>query len=436
MFCVDRNEKVNVVRLPVEFQEFGLEILANLPEHVLQERQGGVIQAALPIFGDEHQMRFQIKNTVPAFTNVHLTPRMPNLVCVQETRLATRTLKVRIRDKHAKVLCRMARGVNYVWNYANAYARHEWKAKRQFVRYAGPGGFAAQTAGVAKELGLLADTVQKVCAQLDLSKRQHKKAWLHFRGKKSLGWIPFKGVTLTLEDGGFTFMKRRFQVWDSYGLGRFEAKDGNLVQDARGHWFLCVPVEMDGLELPEAPDAVGIDLGLKDAAVASDGQMLKAKWYHGIQEKLAVAQRAHRKRRVKALHAKAKNQRQDALHKFSTALVKHYGAIFVGDVCTDFLIKFSPKSTLDAGHGILKAQFRYKSQQASRTFAEVSEKWTTQTCSECGSIAGPKGRAGLNEREWVCPNCGAFHDRDVNAARNIRNLGLGHEPPAGGIPQL
>lgn len=137
--------------------------------------------------------------------------------------------------------------VNQVWNYVNAYARHEWKAKRRFVRYAGPGGLAEQTAGAAKELGLLADTVQKVCAQFDTSKRQFKKAWLHFRGKKSLGWIPFKGVTLVLEAGGFRFMKRRFQVWDSYGLERFEAKDGSLVQDTRGRWYLCVPVEVDDL---------------------------------------------------------------------------------------------------------------------------------------------------------------------------------------------
>ena len=129
--------------------------------------------------------------------------------------MATRTLKVRIRDKHAKLLCRMARSVNYVWNYGNAYARHEWKAKRRFVRYSGPGGLADQTSGVAQELGLLADTVQKVCTQFDQSKRQHKKAWLHFRGKKSLGWIPFKGVTLTApppEGRGFPEHRSRDMV--------------------------------------------------------------------------------------------------------------------------------------------------------------------------------------------------------------------------------
>jgi rubredoxin len=243
-----------------------------------------------------------------------------------------------------------------MWNYANAYARHEWKAKRRFVNYAGPGGLAGQTSGAAKDLGLHSGTVQKVCAQFDTSKHQHGKAWLRFRGRKALGWVPFKGAHLQLEDGGFRFMKQRFQVWDSYGLGRFTARDGSLVQDA--------------------------------------------------------------------------------LNKFSTGLVRQYGAIFVGDVSTALLLQFSPKSTLDAGHGILKNQLRYKSQQAGRKFAEVSEKWTTQTCSACGCTAGPKGRAGLNERAWVCPECGASHDRDVNAARNILALGLRHGPPAGGIRPL
>ena len=349
--------------------------------------------------------------------------------------MAIKTLKFRIRDKHAKTLERMARSVNCVWNYVNAYARNEWKAKRKFVKYAGPTGTADQTSGAAKELGLHSGTVQKVCVQFDLSKRQQKKAWLKFRGKKSLGWVPFKGDHIKLEENGFTFMKKRFQVWDSYGLGNFKAKDGNIVQDSMGRWFLCVPVEVEIHVLPESTP-VGIDLGLKDAAVCSSGERLNAKWYHAAQNNLAIAQRAKKKKRVKAIHAKTKNQRQDALHKFSTNLVRQYGSIFVGDVNTEFLIKFSPKSTLDAGHGILKNQLRYKSQQASRKYVEVSEKWTTQTCSVCKCIAGPKGRAGLNERAWICPNCGTSHDRDINAARNILALGLGHESPAGGIPRL
>jgi transposase len=257
---------------------------------------------------------------------------------------------------------------------------------------------------------------------------------LKFRGKKSLGWIPTSGASIKLFDGGFRFMKKNFQVWDSYGLGNFKAKDCNISQDSRGRWYLCVPVEFPDLTLPENPKAVGIDLGLKDSAVTSEGQKLTAKWYHRIQKQLAGAQRAKKKNRTQALHAKAKNQRLDAIHKFTTQLVRIYGSIFVGDVSSEFLIKFSSKSALDAGHGILRNQLRYKSQQAGRNYLRVSESFTTQTCSACGSKAGPKGYAGLNERLWICNGCGASHDRDINSAINIRNLGLGHRPLVEGNP--
>lgn len=349
--------------------------------------------------------------------------------------MSIKTLRVRIKDKHSRVLSGMAASVNIVWNYLNEYARHEWKAKRVFVGNYGPSGFAAQTVGAAKQLGILAWTIQSVCENIETQKKRNKKAWLKSRGKKSLGWIPFKSDTVRMGDGFFVFMKQRFDVWDSYGLSGFEAKSGNIVQDSRGNWFLCVSTEIERTDVVDRIEPVGVDLGLKDVATVSDGQKLTAKWYHRIQEKLAVAQRANNKKRVRALHAKAKNQRQDALHKFSTVLVRQYGAIYVGDVSTEFLIKFSPKSTMDAGHGMLKSMLRYKSQQAGRVYAEVSEKFTTQTCSECGSIAGPRGRAGLNERAWTCRGCGTSHDRDVNAARNILALGLGHGPLAGGMAE-
>jgi len=149
---------------------------------------------------------------------------------------------------------------------------------------------------------------------------------------------------------------------------------------------------------------------------------------------LGIAQRAGKKCRVKAIHAKIKNQRKDMLHKFSTAMVKDYGAIFVGDVASAKLVKTKmAKSTLDAGWASLKTMLEYKSHQAGVVFEVVNENYTTQTCSCCGVIpaSSPKGRAGLRIREWTCSGCGAVHDRDVNAARNI--LAAGHRRLAAGI---
>ena len=184
-------------------------------------------------------------------------------------------------------------------------------------------------------------------------------------------------------------------------------------------------------------EAVGIDLGLKECATTSTGEKLEGRWYRVNELAIAKAQRARKRKRVKAIHAKIKNQRQDALHKFSTALVQKNAAIFVGDVSSAKLVKTKmAKSTLDAGWAMLKTMLEYKSHQAGIVFEVVNESYTTQTCSCCGAIpaSSPKGRAGLGIREWVCSDCGAVHDRDVNAAKNI--LAAGHRRLAEGIPVL
>jgi IS605 OrfB family transposase len=153
--------------------------------------------------------------------------------------------------------------------------------------------------------------------------------------------------------------------------------------------------------------------------------------------KLAVAQRANKKHRVKAIHAQIANRRKDFLHKLSTRLVKENGAIFVGNVNAAGLAKTKmAKSVLDAGWSTFRTMLQYKCDNAAVWFEEVNESYSTQTCSSCGVIpsSSPKGLAGLNKRDWECCECGAVHDRDTNAALNIR--ARGHARLAAGIPVL
>jgi transposase len=97
-----------------------------------------------------------------------------------------------------------------------------------------------------------------------------------------------------------------------------------------------------------------------------------------------------------------------------------YQKIIVGDVSSLKLVKTRmAKSVLDSGWGMLKSFLDYKSQQAARSFEVVSERNTSVTCSACGALSGPRGVNGLIVRSWVCRHCGEWHDRDVNAARNI-----------------
>jgi len=108
------------------------------------------------------------------------------------------------------------------------------------------------------------------------------------------------------------------------------------------------------------------------------------------------------------------------LHKFSRRIVNTYQTIYIGDVSSLKLAKTRmAKSVLDSGWGMLKKFLEYKSQQAARTFEVVNERNTSVTCCTCGALSGPRGVNGLIVRSWICRDCGEWHDRDVNAARNI-----------------
>ena len=355
----------------------------------------------------------------------------------------TKTLKLRLKDKHAKVLRQMACEVNQVWNHINevsAKAARPFHGKPQYLS-----GYDLQkyTAGFSKcdDVKVGSGTVQLVCTEYATRRKQFKKTRLHWRvsnpksSKYSLGWIPFKGGHAKYKAGQIQFAGKKFSLWDSYGLSKYELRTGSFTEDSRGHWYFNVTVEVPEFIGPRLPaPAVGIDLGLKDCATASNTQQLHGRWYRQHELELAKAQRAKKRKRVKAIHAKIKNQRKDDMHQFSTTLVRENAAIFVGDVAAARLVKTKmAKSTLDAGWSSLKTMLETKSHQAGIVFMEVNEAYSTQTCSCCGSISAssPKGRAGLGIREWTCSDCGAEHDRDVNAARNILALGL--KRLAGGI---
>ena len=340
--------------------------------------------------------------------------------------LVTRTLKIRVKDKHAVLLQRMATQVNQVWNFCNETSSRSIRERSTWLS-----GFDLQkyTNGFSKCDGVLigSKTIQQVCEEYVTRRKQFKKAKLRWRvsnpksSGRSLGWIPFKSGALVYANGQIQFAGHRLSLWDSYGLSNYKLRAGNFNQDSRGRWYLNVVVQIPSVA-SAGTRSVGMDLGVKTAVTTSDGQKLEGHWYRDQEEALARAQRAKKKDRVRAIHAKIANQRKDALHKFSHAMVSQYGAIFVGNISSQWMLKTSSaKGTLDASWSRLKIMLEYKSQQAGVIFEVVNEAYTTQTCSCCGNIpsSSPKGRAGLRVREWTCSDCGAHHDRDVNAAINI-----------------
>jgi putative transposase len=128
--------------------------------------------------------------------------------------------------------------------------------------------------------------------------------------------------------------------------------------------------------------------------------------------------------RPRSRHAKSASRRKHALHKYSRAVVNHAGAVFVANIASEWPIKSGhAKATLDLGWARLRNRLQYKCDQAGVAFAQVDERYTTQTCCECFRLGGPKARSGLGVRQWVCQQCGTVHDRDLNAALNLARLG-------------
>jgi putative transposase len=359
--------------------------------------------------------------------------------------VVTRILRLRLKDKHASALREKAFWVNQVWNYCNDLSHKVLQRER---KYLSAGDMDRYTSGASREgVPLHSQTIQAVSAEYVTRRRQFKKPKLRWRvsggARRSLGWVPFKTSALRYRNGQLWLsgLDKPLSLWDSYGLSSYTLGSGCFSEDARGRWYLNVQVKVKRAEsVASAPGsvsrAVGIDLGLKDFLSTSDGLAAEApRFYRSLEPQLAIAQRANKAARVKALHAKIKNRRKDALHKLSTALVNDYGAIFVGNVNAAALAKTSmAKSVLDAGWSAFRTMLQYKCDSAGVWFEEVNEAYSTVTCSSCKKRSGPTGLEGLRIREWTCPECGAHHDRDVNAARNI--LALGRERLAGGIPFL
>jgi putative transposase len=323
------------------------------------------------------------------------------------------------------LLNQQARAVNFVWNYCNDRQKDALRFSRRWHT-----GFDLNklTTGSSKELGLHSGTVNAVCEQYAKSRAQKKRPYLRYRGSKALGWVPLKGRELKREGEAFRFAGNTFRVFQSRNLPEGPIRDGtNFSRDRRGNWFLNIVIDVIEPEARAPIRGVGIDLGLKDFATMSDGGKIEAQHiYRSAEAALAIAQRAGKARRVKAIHARIAHRRSDFLHKLSACIVREFDYIAVGNIHAAGLAKTSmAKSVFDTGWSSFRIQLAYKAVKHGAWFEEVNEGFTTQTCSSCGDLpdSRPKGIAGLGIREWICSDCGAVHDRDVNAALNILRRG-------------
>ncbi|MBQ9327583.1 MAG: IS200/IS605 family element transposase accessory protein TnpB [Solobacterium sp.] len=247
------------------------------------------------------------------------------------------------------------------------------------------------------------------------------------------------------------------------GLRMFEGKilEATITLASTGKCFVSILYEVpDEQPLPSTGKSVGIDLGLHDFITLSDGTKVEnPKHLKNLEEKLAREQRVlsrrreenvdhyitrdgkrypvykrplsecrnylKQKRKVARIQEKIRNQRIDFEQKHSTEIVKNHDVICIEDLDIKSMLEDSTlaKTISDASWSEFVSMLVYKAQRYGRTISFVDRYYpSSQTCSECGTL-NPITKD-LSVRSWVCPHCGAEHDRDTNAALNIKREGL------------
>lgn len=215
-------------------------------------------------------------------------------------------------------------------------------------------------------------------------------------------------------------------------------KSATISQIPSGKYFVSMLVETKHISLPSTGCMIGIDLGIKDLFITSDGEKFdNIRTTKKYEDKLVKEQRklSHKqkgsknwnKQRIKVarIHEKITNTRIDNLHKISHKLISDNQVIVSEDLAVSNMVKNHnlAKAISDCSWYELTRQLQYKSDWNNRDYIKIGRFVpSSQLCSDCGYQN--KDIKNLSVREWTCPSCGIVHDRDINAAKNILNEGL------------
>jgi len=302
------------------------------------------------------------------------------------------------------------------------------------------------------------DSLALANAQLNLD-----KAYKNFFRDKSVGFPRFKSkknpvqsYTTNNQNGTIALIDHKFiKVPKLKSLIRIKLhrqprgviKSATISHHSSGKYYISLLCKEEIIELPKTNLAIGIDLGITDFAILSNGQKFdNNKFTSKMEKKLKREQRKlsrraliakknginlfeaknyqKQKKKVAGLHEKVMNQRTDFLNKLSTEIIKNHDIICIESLNTKGMLRNHKlaKSISDVSWSSFVNKLQYKADWYGRELIKVDQ-WfpSSQICSGCGHKDGKKS---LDIREWTCPLCSAHHDRDINASVNILAEGL------------
>ena len=302
------------------------------------------------------------------------------------------------------------------------------------------------------------DSLALANAQLNLD-----KAYKNFFRDKSVGFPRFKSkknpvqsYTTNNQNGTIALIDHKFiKVPKLKSLIRIKLhrqprgviKSATISRHSSGKHYISLLCKEEIIELPKTNLAIGIDLGITDFAILSNGQKIdNNKFTSKMEKKLKREQRKlsrraliakknginlfetknyqKQKKKVAGLHEKVMNQRTDFLNKLSTEIIKNHDIICIESLNTKGMLRNHKlaKSISDVSWSSFVNKLQYKADWYGRELIKVDQ-WfpSSQICSGCGHKDGKKS---LDIREWTCPLCSAHHDRDINASLNILGEGL------------
>lgn len=330
----------------------------------------------------------------------------------------------------------------FVYNWALAKRREAWVKDKKSLTYAKSCKALTDLKDSPEREWL--NSVSSVCLQQSLNNLdvafgnffKKRAAYPSFKTRKNGGSVKFVGNAFRLKGHNFFLAKIKIPIKVQWSRPLLNIPNSVIVsQNASGQWFASFTCEEEVVKLPPSENKIGIDVGITHFATLSDGRKFsQPKKIRRLRKKLARLQRLHSRKakgsknrerarkKVARVHQHIADARKDFLHKLSTQLVRENQAIALEDLAVSNMVKNRKLSRCisEQGWRDFRTMLEYKCEWYGRELHVVDRFFpSSKTCSCCGA----KASFGLETRQWTCGSCGANHDRDVNAAKNILAAG-------------